>query len=355
MTTPERHGRRRAPRRASRVATLATCALAALAVPGAARARQPDGPPSSSSSTEHETALKTGLDEYGRGNYVAAIATWESLLATIGEERGYKVLYNLGLSYQQIGDVTHAIERYRSFVKQVAVRPYADRDLVHRSEDAAKRISDLESSHGAVFVKPPARGGVVLTRVGTAEPRAAGYVVWLAPGTHSVELFVGTRHAKTVRVEIVRGATVPIDTTPPAEPLAPAGPSPAAREGSGSGAGGQASSTASGGSSGRTTWLVVGSVVTAASFALPLGLLAVAGGKKDDAEALGTGHTGYADARSSYESARTAYYVSYALPAALGLTTAIVWLTWPSATSAPPSPSVGVAVGPTGAFVRGTF
>jgi len=91
------------------------------------------------------------------------------------------------------------------------------------------------------------------------------------------------------------------------------------------------------------------------SFALPLGLLAVAGGKRDDAEALGAGHTGYADARSSYETARTAYYVSYALPAALGLTTAVVWLAWPTEPSAPASPSVGLSVGPTGAFVRGAF
>lgn len=310
--------------------------LATAASPRTANA-QPADPPSGT--TEHETAMKSGLEHYAQGNFVTAIATWESLLATIGEQRGYKVLYNLGLAYQQIGDVTHAIERYRAFMKQVADRPNADPDLVARAADAGKRVTDLEASHGAVFVKPPARGAAVLTRVGTAEARAAGYVVWLAPGTHSVEVFVGTSNAKMVKVEVVRGQQVEVDTTPqeepappkPIDPVAPPAPAP---------------------SSARTTWLLVGTGATVLSLALPLALYGVASGKRSDAEALGEGHTGYGAAKDSFDSAKTVYAVSYALPIAVGLTTAIVYLAWKTE---PRDRPVNAAVGPGSVLLTGRF
>ncbi|MBS2015591.1 MAG: hypothetical protein JST00_22075 [Deltaproteobacteria bacterium] len=319
-----------------RLSVVAAVALALASVtPGTALA-QPTDPPRGT--TEHETAMRSGLDHYAQGNFVAAIATWESLLATIGEQRGYKVLYNLGLAYQQIGDVTHGIERYRAFVKQVAERGNADPDLVSRSDDAAKRVADLESTHGAVFVKPPARGGAVLTRVGTADARAAGYVVWLAPGTHTVEVFVGTSRSKIVRVEVVKGEQVEVDTTPPEEPAPPPPALPVAPP--------PAPAT-----SARTTWLLVGAGATVVSFALPLTLYGVASGKQSDAEALGPGHTGYAAAKDSYESARTVYAVSYALPIAVGLTTAIVYLAWKSDKDRP----VNAAVGLGGVSLSGRF
>lgn len=328
--------------RAAIACTLASLVLLRSPIARAQPADPPPGPRvpagTEQSTTEHETALKSGLEQYAQGNFVTAIATWESLLATIGEQRGYKVLYNLGLAYQQIGDVTHAIERYRAFMRQVADRPYADADLIARAEDAGKRVSDLESTHGSVLVKPPARGAAVLTRVGTAEPRAAGYVVWLAPGTHTVEVFVGTAHAKMVRVEVVRGAQVEVDTTPPEEPHPVVPPREVVQP-------------APEPSSARTTWLLVGTGATVVSLALPLTLYGVASGKRDDAEALGEGHSGYAEAKSSYDSAKTAYAISYALPVALGITTAIVYFAWRTDKDKP----VNAAIGPSGAFVYGRF
>src|SRR5262245_24806229 len=80
-------------------------------------------------SPEHDAIFRNGLDQYARGNTVAAIATWENLLSTLGEERAYKVLYNLGLAYQATGDVTRAIERYRAFLKQAGKREKIPRDL----------------------------------------------------------------------------------------------------------------------------------------------------------------------------------------------------------------------------------
>ena len=112
-------------------------ALALGATVGTARAA--DTPPSA----EHDAAFRNGLDQFAHGNNAGAIATWESLLGTLGEERGYKVLYNLGLAYQAIGDVTHAIERYRAFVKQVGRRADVSSDLAGRAADAQKRLAPL--------------------------------------------------------------------------------------------------------------------------------------------------------------------------------------------------------------------
>src|SRR5579864_5604970 len=89
----------------------------------AAVARADPAPPPPQASPEHDAAFKSGLAHFEQADYVGAIQTWESLLATIGEERGHKVLYNLGLAYEAIGDVTHAIERFRAFERQVAARP----------------------------------------------------------------------------------------------------------------------------------------------------------------------------------------------------------------------------------------
>jgi hypothetical protein len=73
-----------------------------------------------------------------------------------------------------------------------------------------------------------------------------------------------------------------------------------------------------------TTWLLVGAGATLASFALPVALALRTQAKQDDAEQLGAGNTAYAGARDDYDSARTLYYASYALPLALATATAIV-------------------------------
>ncbi|MBX3187717.1 MAG: tetratricopeptide repeat protein [Labilithrix sp.] len=313
----------------SRLAALLALACA-LGAPAEARADPAPAP-------EHDSAFKSGLEQYGRGNYVAAIATWESLLATMGEDRGYKVLFNLGLAYQQIGDVTKAIERYAAFVKQVEQQPYGSTDLAARADEAKARLAQLQEAYGAVNVHAPKRGGPILTRVGMAEPRAAGYVVWLAPGPHSVDIFVGTQQQKTITFEIVRGQTVDIDTSPPEEPPPPPPPP-------------QETRPLAPAPDATKRIVILGATATAISLAVPLTLFFVAGGKRDDAEQLGRGHSGYADAQSSYDTWRTVYYVSYALPATLALATAAVWA-FGSKSDATPS----VAIGPTGAVVHGSF
>jgi tetratricopeptide (TPR) repeat protein len=264
---------------------------------------------------EHDATFRSGLEQYAEKNYAAAIATWESLLTTIGEERGYKVLYNLGLAYQSVGDPTRAIDRYRAFVRRVSQRTGATADLTDRAADADARATELERTHGALYLDPPKHGGTVLTRIGNAEPRAAGYVVWLAPGRHSIELSLGPHQSWMVAVDIEAGRETHVDTSPPAPPLViePSPPRPATGMR-------RADPPFS------TTHVYIGAAATLASFALPATLFFMADNKRDDATALGPGHSKYTDARSSYDAWRTAYYVSYAVPVTLALTTAVLWL-----------------------------
>jgi len=326
--------------------------LAALACAWPAQAAPPP-PVNAPSSPEHDTAFKSGFEQYEHGNYTAAIATWESLLATMGEERGYKVLYNLGLAHQAIGDVTRSIERFRAFEKQVARRPNANAELLARAEDARKRAVQLEAAHGAVNVHAPKRGGLVLTRLGTAEPRAAGYVVWLSPGRHTIELFVGTDHVRTVTIDVERGKAIDIDTSPP-ESAAP--PQPVAVPTGASGNDATAATTPLARDTSATsssTWLYIGAAATVVSMALPVSFYFVARGKRDDASALGTGNAAYADTRSSYQTWRTLYYGSYALPATLALATGLYVVLRPSSSRSTTSAALGVS--PAGVAVSGHF
>lgn len=270
-------------------------------------------------SPEQEAIFRNGLDDFSRGNNAGAIAAWENLVGVLGAERGFKVLYNLGLAYQASGDVTRAIERFNAFLEQVSTRDPTG-DLAERVRDATTRRDDLEHTHGAIRLAPPARGGLVLTRIEGGDPRAAGYVVWLPPGPHEVELFVGTDHMRQLTVDVEAGKTAEISTTPPDVPNPPvevAPPTPAPRNPA-------PQSTAT------STWIWVGAGATVASVALPLTTFFVASNDRDKASALGPGNSGYATANSHYETWRTAYYASYALPAALALATAAYAIFRPS-------------------------
>lgn len=283
--------------------------------------------------SDNDVTFKRGLDQYSHANYTGAVATWENLLGSLGEERGYKILHNLGLAYEKLGDVTRAVERHTAFVKHVEQNPALDTGPLHaRVEDSRAHLKKLRSTHGAIEVKAPTGSMIVMTKVGTAEPRAAGYVVWLDPGTHSVELYVGTDQSRVVTVEVKADQTIPVEVSAPT-PVVVAPPPPPPRPPEHH----------------TSPWVFVGAGVTVASLALPITLFVVANGKRDDATVFGTGQREYATAQSSFESARTAYLISWLLPVALGAATGIgFYLDRRSA-------DVRVAVGPMAITLDGRF
>lgn len=269
---------------------------------------------------EQEAVFRSGLAEYEKGNRANAVATWENLLATLGEGRGFKILYNLGVAYQASGDVTRAIERYRAFVAQVKQRENVGKDLDHRAADASSRLAQLESSHGAVEVRAPRSGPVVLTRVGTGEPRPAGYIVWLAPGSHRIELRVGTQDLDSKQITVEAGKTSVIETSPPEEPPKPVALAPA-----------PTAAATPPPSSGPSPLVWVGVGVTLASVSLPISTFFVAESKRDDASSLSRTSAAYAGAKDTFDTWRTLHYASYAVPVVLaGVTLAYALLSRPS-------------------------
>src|SRR5882762_7447654 len=60
--------------------------------------------------------FKLGMDRYRAGALAEAIGFWEPIYRELGDEKGYRLAYDLGLAYQQLGDATHAAERLQAFL-----------------------------------------------------------------------------------------------------------------------------------------------------------------------------------------------------------------------------------------------
>lgn len=284
-------------------------------------------------------------------DYPGAIAIWENLLTSLGEARGYRIFYSLGLAFEAMGDVTRAIQRYESFLGNV---PSGEADkLSAHVDDAKARVAKLKSSHGELRVR--ASDHVVLVRVGQSEPRPAGFSVWLSPGNHVIEMGVGTVESHKVEVTIRAGQAEEIAAAPDPKPSIAPPPSSSAQPTSPKPAD-SAPKVVPPKKEGSfpTALVILGVAATAGSFALPIVLHSSASKKSTAALALGTSAKEYPDAVSSYNSARTAYYISYALPSALGaLTTTLIVA---SLVKKPPAQvAITIDTEKKGLWVAGTF
>jgi len=266
---------------------------------------------------DFDAVFKRGFERYESDDYLGAARVWEQLLGTMGEDRGYKILYNLGLAYQAAGDASRAVERFDSFIQHLAAQTEpVTGPLEERRQDAAARMQAIKKSHGAVVVAPPARGGPRMVTVGAAAPRLAGFTVYLAPGAHRIEIGSGTPEARVISVDVKAGARTTVDTTPEAEDVRPAvtpapnGPTrPLPPE------------KADDAPAFPTVWVLLGAGLTAASVAFPVVMHFRAVDAREEAETLPVGHSGYTNGKESFEGARDASQLSWILPAALGAIT----------------------------------
>lgn len=295
-----------------------------------------------------EAVFAEGLASFEAGRYAEAVATWEGLLRAVGEERGFKVLYNLGLAYEARGDATRAIERFEAFLARLSAQPSElTRDLEERRQDAAERARALKAARGAVEVPaPPGRACAV--RIDGAEPRPAGFTAYLSPGEHAIEVFAGSKEARTVRIQAEAGKAQSVDTSPPAAPPPP--PRVVVVQA------GEAKPQL------PSVWVLGGGTLAVASLALPLGLGLHAADLRSEAEALGRGHTQYAERVRQFEGARTAYLASYAAPAVLGAATLAVAAAfvvrlrlWEPRARGAAAPAAALSVTPGGVWLRGGF
>ena len=100
--------------------------------------------------------FQRGMERYKEGALSEAIGYWEPVYRELGERNGYRLAYNLGIAYQELGDATHAAERFQSFLGEVdARRERGDsrargrRHCLARRWQAVRQLDDATPQSGA--------------------------------------------------------------------------------------------------------------------------------------------------------------------------------------------------------------
>jgi hypothetical protein len=198
------------------VASLALIAVDARAVP----------PPATSMDdalAQYRERFKQGMERYKAGAPAEAVGYWEPIYREMGEQKGYRLAYNLGVAYAELGDATRAAERLESFLGEVdarRTRGEAIASIVTKEEsEARERIAGLVATKGRIHVDAgtPPRAA----QVDASEPRLAGFVAWVTPGEHAVVFGPGTPDAETKTVSVHAGEMLDVGPSPPPPPVAP--------------------------------------------------------------------------------------------------------------------------------------
>ena len=179
--------------------------------------------------------FRRGMDRYKVGAVADAVAYWEPIYRELGEQKGYRLAYNLGVAYEELGEATHAAERLQSFLDEVDVLRARGEGLPSLVEkelvDARARITDLIAIKGRIHVE--ASRAPRSARIDAGEPRLAGFIAWVTPGDHTVTFAQGTPDEEATRMHVRAGeiidvapkATLP-PTPAPAEPVIVGGAPP---------------------------------------------------------------------------------------------------------------------------------
>jgi hypothetical protein len=203
----------------SLIAVLALGTRVTQAAPPPARAELPDDPLAG-----YREQFKLGMDRYKAGALTEAVGYWEPVYRELGERRGYRLAYDLGVSYQQLGDATRAAERLQGFLAEVETRRTKGEALAsiveREAADARGRIGRLIATKGRIHVD--AVGTPQSARLDASEPRLAGFVAWVTPGEHAVTFAEGTPQMETRSVHVDAGEIVEIAPKPSVPPLAAA-------------------------------------------------------------------------------------------------------------------------------------
>lgn len=321
----------------------------AFAVPSIARA-QSDG------MAEYRERFKTGLARYQEGATADALQWWEPIYRELGPERGWRLAFNLARAYEALGDATHAVERYQAFLAQVTARRARGEPiepLIEREEKEARdRSDDLATTKGRIVLA--AGVAPIAVKIDGSEPRLAGFTAYVAPGAHVVVFEPGT--SRELRRSVVIAAGEAIEVAPPES--APA-PGPVERS--------LPMVTPVSPRMVRTIerpfpepvlWTAGG--VTLASVVVPV-LTYVSASEfqgtnrlSGDADALSQADN--SRVRADYDSRKTTYYATLAIPATLAVATGALttWYFVGSRTREVPV-TIGVSPAPGGASIRGSF
>lgn len=214
-------------RRLSELALVVGLGLVAMPMPASAAPPANDDP-----LADYRERFKQGMDRYQAGAFNEAVGYWEPIYGELGEQRGYRLAYNLGVAYEELGDATRGAERLQSFLAQAQARRdrgEAQPAIVQKEEtDARQRLDALTASKGRIHVDPGDPPKAI--QVDAMTPRLTAFVAWVNPGQHSVTFAPGTPAAESKTVEVHAGEQIEVTPSPPpptpAPPLTPAPSNP---------------------------------------------------------------------------------------------------------------------------------
>jgi hypothetical protein len=199
--------------------------LVATAVTFAAGPVRAEPPTSDDALADYRERFKQGMDLYKAGSVAEAVGHWAPIYAELGPQKGYRLAYDLGVAYEQLGDNTRAAEHLQSFLQQVDARRTQDEAqpaiVLKEESDARDRIAALTAAKGRIRVDPgsPPRAA----QVDAMEPRLAVFVAWVNPGTHTVTFGPGGPAPESRSIEVHAGELVQVapSSWPPATAGAP--------------------------------------------------------------------------------------------------------------------------------------
>lgn len=274
-------------------------ALVLAAAPWVARADE---------ATELQRAkFEEGMSHFQEGRFQQAIDRWEPIVQDRGDAKAYRVLYNLGVAYDELGRTTQAADRLGRFLDEAARRPPADVPPEVRAfqEEAHRRRARLDAAYGRIRLV--VEGGERVTFLLDREDRSAdqALTLYVVPGAHVLTLRPGHPAEESRTLVLAAGAIVevavpalpaPPPTTPPPPILTTRPPfSP--------------------------IWLGVAAGATVASVALPLTLRSSALSVKSSYDAPDATPDRRVALDHQYGVARARYEASWLLPASLGVST----------------------------------
>ncbi|CAN5373176.1 hypothetical protein BH09MYX1_BH09MYX1_03550 [soil metagenome] len=211
-----------------------------------------------------------------------------------------KVYYGLGLAYAALGDVTEAMTYFELFARSVDHLPDPSLVPAEYRRQALVMVSQLRLANGQITIKPalfPVRVAIDGVDAGPAPLTRL-----VPPGRHTVKLDHGEPRISEVTVRAGE-----LEVIMPHEPPPPPA-KPVVTYGSAVGLG----------------WVITAGAIAIASVALPTALGFRANGLRSDASAE-RGSLEYDAAYDRFAASRTLYEVSYAVPAVLLATTAVLF------------------------------
>ncbi len=163
--------------------------------------------------------FKIGYEKYVAGAVGEALQYWEPIYRELGPARGYRLSYNIARAYEVLGDATRAAEHYASFLDEAKARRDAGETLEEIVErelgEAQTHLDALVQSRGRIHVLPTTPAETV--QIDSVEPRLAGFIAFVPPGHHTVTFAPGTKDAERKELDIAAGQLIDVVPTPKPE------------------------------------------------------------------------------------------------------------------------------------------